>query len=277
MATYRVPGPLCARTHEISRTNVGTSTLKAAPPPGPVASVKHLLAAKKKQHLNQKARKAATKLKPVPTTREGFVNTIRAFEGVVPHMYRDTKGYVTVGTGFLIENIQTGKLTEEAKTWTFIVRGAGRRATKPEIEADFSAVMQRPWGQKIPAAAFKQYTKLDLDAGKMDELFNQKVNYFWEQLRVEFGAAFDTYPMAAQYALLDMIFNLGRGGDQKKGKTIIRSGLHAFTQLKQALDQRDWRSAGDHSHRRGPSKDRNDTIKSWFYSAAETPAEQYKR
>ena len=56
------------------------------------------------------------------------------------------------------------------------------------------------------------------------------MDVFWAELQSEFGAAFDSYPMPVQYALLDMIFNLGRGKDKKDkaGKVIKSTGLHGY-------------------------------------------------
>ncbi len=177
----------------------------------------------------------------------------------------------TVGIGFLIEG-KDHKLTEEAKTWAFVIRGTLNPATTKEIESDFSAVKQRPWGKTIAASTFKSFTKLELTKEAMDKLFQEKVDQCWNQLKQEFGAAFDKYPMSVQYALLDMIFNLGRGTEHKnKEGKIVRTGIHNYQQMRKSLDRQHWKEAGDRSRREGPSEKRNETIKQWFYSA-EQPA-----
>jgi len=214
------------------------------------------------------ARKAAAPRIDVPTTREGFLKAIENFEGNIAHMYLDSKGLVTIGIGFLIEDQGTHKITTEAKTWPFLVRATQKRATQTQIEADFTAVKKLPYGPKINAGTFKPHTKLDLGASKIKELFDSKVAGFWSQLKAEFGPAFDQYPMAVQYALLDMIFNLGRGGDIKKdGKIIKSTGIHQFKKMRAALDKKDWKLAGDSSHRGGIGAFRNQAIKAWFQSA----------
>jgi GH24 family phage-related lysozyme (muramidase) len=214
------------------------------------------------------ARRAPAAPIAVPTSPGGFLKAISSFEGNLPHMYLDTKGLVTIGIGFLIENTGTQRITSEAIAWPFIVRSSGKQASAAEIEADFAAVKKLPFGPKVIAGTFKPHTKLDLASTKIDALFDKKVSEFWAQLQAEFGPAFDRYPMAVQYALLDMIFNLGRGGDvHHKGKVVKSTGLHQFKQMRAAIDQKDWKLAGDRSHRNGIGAARNQAIKAWFYGA----------
>ena len=220
-----------------------------------------------RQH--QTGRKHAATRVIVPTTKRGFLDAISTFEGNVPHMYLDTKGLVTIGIGFLIQDKQ-GKLTDEAKEWPFLVRGTTTKATEAQIQQDFDSVKARPSGAGIVASSFKSHTKLELSSTKVDELFQSKVDEFWKQLQAEFGSAFDSYPMPVQYALLDMIFNLGRGKEttDKDGK-VKASGLHAYKKLRHDLDNKDWKKAGKDSHRNGPSAARNNAIKAWFESGAD--------
>ena len=47
---------------------------------------------------------------------------------------------------------------------------------------------------------------------------------------------------------------------------ILRTEQYGYA-LRKALDERNWKKAGDCSHRSGPAPARNEMIKSWFYSA----------
>jgi len=179
-------------------------------------------------------------------------------------MYRDSKGLVTVGIGFLIED-HAHKVTEEGKKMPFVHRkNKSQRATEKEIEAEFEAVITQPYQGKT-AASFT--TTLELDEPYITERFSQLVTKFWGELHLELPD-FDAYPMPVQYALLDMIFNLGRGTEwMDHGKT-KRSGLHQYRELRKALDAGDWKKAGDSSHRKGIQDRRNQRIRTWFYAGA---------
>ena len=227
----------------------------------------------------QNAKKKAVVPVVVPATADGFLNAIKGFEGNIPYMYRDSNGLVTVGIGFLIEDPATQKITAEARSWPFYIRNTSTKATVPQIEADFNAVIKLPYDSKVGFKAlmksFKDHTKLELSSTRINELFDQKVSEFWSQLKTEFGPAFNHYPLPVKYALLDMIFNLGRGKDiKKKGKIVKSTGIHQFKKMRAALDRKDWAKAGDLSHRGGIGEKRNNTIKAWFHSATSPPVPQ---
>lgn len=188
-------------------------------------------------------------------------------------MYRDSRGYVTVGIGFLIEDTKTGKITGDAEEMPFVKRACKEnpklKATPAEIRTEFEAVKKQPYlnktGKPCVASSFK--TSLDLDDNYITKRFNEYVTNFWDALRKEY-LQFDTYPMAVQYALLDMIFNLGRGTEWKDKQGITkRNGIHQYVSMRIALDDRKWDKAGDCSRRNGISEQRNTRIKEWFYSA----------
>src|SRR5271165_4484561 len=102
MAGIRPPGPVCVLLRDLSWIDNGTMCRQLSPTPGPTPSAETLQKAKKRQE-HHGATKAPASSHTVPTTREGFLQEIKGFEGIVPHMYRDSKGFVTVGIGFLIE------------------------------------------------------------------------------------------------------------------------------------------------------------------------------
>jgi len=264
MTAFRFPGPQCTIYSDNWWIDAGTLNRQLSASPGVAPSTAQIKHAKKKKP----SHRAPTVL-PVPTTPDGFRKAIRENEGVVSYMYRDTKGFVTVGIGFLIEDTKAGTLTAEGKAMPFVKRAGGEKPTVEDIQADFDAVKKRPAGPGIEANSFRIYTKLDLPDAEIKKRFDEKLDGFWTQLQSEFPE-FDTYPMPVQYALLDMVFNLGRGGEKTEKGKVKRTGLHAYTTLRKALDQGHWKEAGDASHRNGPSEKRNKMIKQWFYSA-QTP------
>ncbi len=169
------------------------------------------------------------------------------FEGVIPHMYLDTKGYVTVGVGFLINTVS------KATQYAFVKRGTATRASRAEIEADWKAVNKMAKG--MVASRYKSSTKFDLPMNvinaKFDTIFRQHVTYAKEYL-----SSFDKQPDACKEALADMAYNLGGGG------------LKKYKKLKKAIEAGDWAEAAKQSHRNGPGIKRNKYVYNLFMSCA---------
>lgn len=180
-------------------------------------------------------------------TWEEIVADFGQWEGRIPHMYLDTEGFVTVGIGNLIAT------AEVARSLAFVVRDTGAAATAQEIEADFKAVAKQSKGEL--AASYKKFTKLDLPDTAIDALFKIKIDGFKNDLIANFKG-YPEYPVEVKRALLDMIYNLGKGG------------LLKFKKLKAAVEAHDWKEAAAQCHRNGPSKARNDWTRDLFLKAA---------
>lgn len=69
---------------------------------------------------------------------------------------------------------------------------------------------------------------------------------------------FGDYPLPAQIALWDMIYDLGP-----------RRLRDEFPKMRQAVVDRDWKEAANESHRVGPSTERNQYVFDLFMQAAE--------
>ena len=98
-----------------------------------------------------------------------------------------------------------------------------------------------------------------LDKGGPGHVLDDKLRAFAESLRTRF-AAFDTFPAAAQLALLDMIFNVGPIGFFK-----------GFPKLRRAADKLDWAGCAAECKRIGISDDRDEGCKNLFLSAVPAP------
>jgi GH24 family phage-related lysozyme (muramidase) len=169
------------------------------------------------------------------------------FEGKVSHMYLDTVGLVTVGVGKMLRDIAA------AQELPFVRRADGAAASPAEIAADFNAVASQAKG-KI-ASTYERYTALDLPDEAIAALLKTVVDGFEADLADAF-AGYDSYPLAAKRALLDMIYNLGL------------AGLLKFKKLKAAVEAGDWQGAAAQCHRNGPSQERNDWTRDQFLAAA---------
>jgi GH24 family phage-related lysozyme (muramidase) len=169
------------------------------------------------------------------------------WEGRVPYMYLDSRGFVTVAVGYMLPH--SGAAAELA----FVRRADGQPATADQIRAEFATVARQP-PNRI-ASAYRGVTTMELPDAAIDTLLQATVARFQKGL-VDNFAGFANYPAPAQRALLDMAYNLGI------------DGLLKFRKLKAAVEAKQWRSAAAESHRNGPSQDRNDWTRDMFLKAA---------
>jgi GH24 family phage-related lysozyme (muramidase) len=183
----------------------------------------------------------------MPTIAD-FKKEIKISEGSISHMYLDTVGKVTVGVGNMLPDVSA------AKKLPFVDRSTKKKATDAEIEADFSSVKSQTKG--LIASSYKKHTKLDLPDMEIDKLLDERIAEFTRQLKLKFPK-FDTYPITAQMAMLDMAFNLGVNGLVTK-----------FPSMKKAIDGTDWSTAAKESNRPQVSTARNAVVKKWFDEAA---------
>ncbi|MCV6590760.1 MAG: glycoside hydrolase family protein [Marinobacterium sp.] len=173
---------------------------------------------------------------------------LKKSEGSIPYMYLDTVGKVTVGVGNMLPDVAA------AQQLGFVERATGREATAAEIAADFNAVQAQPAARV--ASFYKEYTHLELPEAKIDELLNQRIREFEQGLKRNFPE-FDSYPITAQMAMMDMAFNLG-----------VQGLVTKFPSMTRAIRRMDWKAAAKESHRRQVSDSRNAVVKQWFDEAA---------
>jgi GH24 family phage-related lysozyme (muramidase) len=184
----------------------------------------------------------------MPPTFDQIKALIGPFEGSIPFMYVDTKGYVTVGIGNMLPNAGA------AQQLAFVNRASGSTASAAEVATDFANVAKQP---KAKAARwYEQFTALDLPDPEVDRLFQGRVEEFQTQLRREYPR-YDSYPDGAQLALLDMAFNLGAGALKTK-----------WPKLNQAIDSLDWGAAAGECERPEANPARNAAVKALFEGAA---------
>jgi GH24 family phage-related lysozyme (muramidase) len=174
---------------------------------------------------------------------------LEKYEGKVNHMYLDSKGYVTVGVGHLINSVEAQKLAfKTAKNLP---------ASAPDIKADYDAVKKQPANRL--ASFYKKYTKLILLNSEIDKLTNKHIDSFEKELRLIYSG-FDAFPSEVKLALFDLIFNLGM--TNLKGQ---------WPMFNTAIKVKDWQKAADNSNRTTPiSAERNKYVKDLLEKAAKT-------
>lgn len=131
----------------------------------------------------------------------GFVGFSAPLEGVVPWMYLDGKGLVTVAIGNLIDPVSLAY--DVPFTWP-----DGRAATKDEIQAEWSRVKAAKSLAKAGHRAAEHVTKLRITAEVADAFVMRKFNEFGEDVARRYPA-FDSWPADAQMATMAMAWACG--------------------------------------------------------------------
>ena len=162
-------------------------------------------------------------------------------------MYLDSKGFVTIGVGHLIENV------DAAKKLPFQT-DKGLPATEKEIETAYNDVLKQP--KNKVATFYRKATTLSLKDDKLDELTNDHIDSFEKELKLIYPQ-FDTYPKEVRFALFDMIFNLGASNLKTEWKS-----------FNQAIKDQDWGKAAKECKRKHPVSDtRNNYVKDLLETA----------
>jgi GH24 family phage-related lysozyme (muramidase) len=186
--------------------------------------------------------------------RDAFVTHLKAVEGFIPHMYKDTRENVTLGIGLLLRDAQA------AKALPFLVRGTGQAAAPQDIVSAFNKVRDSQISGQAGAGAFKPLTGIEITEAEAREHAKAALDDFFHQLtRPAYFPDLASYPPAAQKAILDMAYTLGARGTRD-----------TFVKFTGAVRRRDWPLAAAESFRRDVGPGRNATIYAWLDEAART-------
>jgi SPP1 gp7 family putative phage head morphogenesis protein len=184
---------------------------------------------------------------------DAFTADIGRWEGNVDYMYLDSVGNVTVGKGKLLQDATS------AADLPFRYRGSDELATEEDIRAEYDRIAGLFGDGGHTADYFEQFTDLYLPQSDIDHLVTEHMRGDFEPLLRMFPG-FGNFPLSAQIALWDMIYNLGPSN--------LRTG---FPRMRQAILDGDWEEAARQSHRRQPSEERNQYVFDLFMDSAQTP------
>lgn len=180
--------------------------------------------------------------------RDVYLTKLPDFEGQVPHLYLDSKGFVTVAIGKMLPNVSASLLLP----WR---TQSGRPATDEEIKADFARVKAMP--RNLLYRRYFTQTSLILPKREIFELLEQCVDDVISRLSFTLPV-FRGAPDEAKLGMLDMDFNMG---------TVRRKDL--FPDYSAAIAAADWRGAARYCHRAAPvSEDRNTWTRLQFEAAS---------
>src|SRR3982074_1390597 len=109
---------------------------------------------------------------------------LEVFEGVVPWMYLDTKGFVTVAVGEMLPN------AVRAQSLDFI-DSAGQPSTPAAIAAEYDRILSLPMGKQ--AGFYRSQNSPILPHPAIDALLRQHLSSFDAALTAHF-ANYSTFP-----------------------------------------------------------------------------------
>jgi GH24 family phage-related lysozyme (muramidase) len=176
-----------------------------------------------------------------------YVKNAKKWEGVVQHLYLDTKGLVTVGIGNLTNTLNA------AQALPFVNSSTGQAATKGEIQTNFNAVK----GMKaaMVATSYRQNPNLVLTNEEIEKLAGDRIrDEFLPQIRKVFSG-FDGYPIEAKEVIVDITYNVGTGK------------IRSWKNLIKHAEASDWSAASEEAVVSSSSQSRNNWRKSTMASA----------
>ena len=176
------------------------------------------------------------------TYLEESIAKLESFEGVIPWMYLDTVGKVTVGVGLMLPNAAA------ALRLPFHIEG--QPATEDEIAAEFARVDAMPMGRA--ALFYRGKSGPELARADIDALLRTVLTGFEIELRGTL-ATYDGLPGDVKLALLDMIYNLGPAGL-----------LLGYPRMIKAVAAGHWAEAARECLRHGPGAVRNEWTREMF-------------
>ncbi len=212
-----------------------------------------------------------------PYNDDQFIKWLKYFEGYYEYFYVDTKGLVTIGTGLMYESAdvavsghpQEDKLEFYSKDAITPLRGD---ELIKAVKKDFTMVKDM---HLAAGMGTEKKTTIRATTESLDKVFKTRLETATEGARKYFEIDdslsilytrpykyFYQLPISVQYALIDMDYNLGTGGQNKKTKKY--SGLMQYRTLRKTLKTGDWDKAAGECHRKGPSAYRNNQIAKWI-------------
>lgn len=196
---------------------------------------------------------------------KSIIDRTRKHEGTVSWPYLDTadEPRVTIGVGHMVA-------TDKAfAKLDLVVDGTGATPDESVVTAAWSALQSMVAQQtsakpKMNAEAFKAKTTVRLKASEIEKLLAADLETAIAAAKRAFPK-FDSFPVLAQEAIVDMMFNMGavkfvEGKWPNFFKAVNGDGGSSH--------KPNWGEAAKQSHRKGIRDERNDEIKKLFEDAA---------
>jgi GH24 family phage-related lysozyme (muramidase) len=178
-----------------------------------------------------------------------YLDDLEAHEGSTTWLYCDVRGFVTIGIGNLV------KTPDDAVKLPFTIHGTdGKPASVAQKRIAWTKVSDA-YSPKLSAEGYRRLTDLRLSQAFVRELVNRRLERdFLPGIR-RILHDFDSFPLPARKALVDMAYNLGVGG------------LAKFHKLIAACLARDWATAARECNRKTCRPMRNEWTAALFVAA----------
>ena len=184
------------------------------------------------------------------------------FDGAYPFMYLDSRANVMVGVGRML------RTSSAAHQISFLRRQDRSRPTMAEVTAAYMRVRGSLANRQPPT--YRGLTDLDLAPGEADRMLDQDLEQAEDDCRRLFGG-WNTFPLPAQLALLDMVHNPGEERPltaQEKWAGQREVGAFQFIPLRASVAKAEWLAASRQCERLGISGPRNQWTRDRFIEAA---------
>lgn len=178
------------------------------------------------------------------------IQMIKEEEGNISHLYKDTKGKITIGVGYVVRNL------DAALKLDFIDKSSGARASQEDIRKEYETIERLPFGQGYPAVYYAKYTRLVLSSTEINRLLNIMVAEKEKEVALRLPL-YEEYPEDVQRVLIDMAYNLGTTGLFNK-----------FPKFIEAIKAKKWSEASKECRSRDISEERNQKRKSLLERAS---------
>lgn len=178
---------------------------------------------------------------------ESLKQRLREAEGVVPCLYLDKDGFVTVGVGHLVDS------PDEASALGF-KKPDSDSTDEEDIHWEYYSVQEMTPGQLPKYYLERTVLRLSDDAisSLLDRDLEEEVTLLAKAI-----AGFEKFPESAREALLDMAFQCGVYGLE-----------HKFPRMMLAVGARDWNTCATECHRPDAQESRNAATVALFKQAA---------
>lgn len=195
-----------------------------------------------------------------PLVDDEMIKTIIRFEDDIPYMYLDTKGKVTVGPGFHLQN--KGDAARRPFRHMAAEDKFDRPATAAEVTDAYDRVSKKPAGNyganKYNPFNDDTLSRIGIDPDYSRTEMRRFLEREEEMLRSKIRD-FDSLPKPARRVLLDMQYNIGDRKFRPEYKDDNGAIKPAWPKLFDALNKRDYRRAAEELR----SNDVNDPRNKW--------------
>lgn len=170
-----------------------------------------------------------------------ILNHMEVQEGNISHLYKDTRGLITIGIG---TNLDSMNLKE---VYQLPFKIGNRLASRDEIQQELNRIKAMPKG--MTADKYKNGSNgLFLSENAITQLAQNHIIADRNNLR-KIYKNFDSFSPNLQSALQDMIYSLGY------------NGLKKFNKFNHAINTWDFETAAHESSRKGVGAERNTLIR----------------